>query len=100
MLQQTAYSNEQLYAKIGCMDRETFTSTKLQLHVYTDKKCTERYQDGQTDGYHSSKGYEINGYTFSTKTSFRPPFYSCQTCKPVSGIFFIITFNYIRNDDF
>lgn len=100
LLQQTAYSNEQLYAKIGCMDRETFTSTKLQLHVYSDKKCTERYQDGQTDAYHSSKGYEINGYTFSTKTSFRPPFYSCQTCKPNQISETFLKKNYWYDDDY
>lgn len=82
LLQQTAYSNQKLYAKIGCMDRETYTSTKLQLHVYTDKQCSVPYDDEQSDRYHSSKGYDINGYTFSTRVSFRPPFYSCRTCVP------------------
>ena len=33
MLQETADSGQPLYAKIGCMERETFTSTKLQLKL-------------------------------------------------------------------
>jgi hypothetical protein len=82
MLQETAYSDVQLYAKIGCMERETFTSTKLALHLYTDSQCSQLYDDGESTRRHSSKGYEINGYTFSTRVSFRPPFYTCETCKP------------------
>ena len=62
------------------MDRETFTSTKLQLHVYTDAQCSVRYYDGDTNKQHSSRGYEINGYYFSSRVSFRPPFYSCLSC--------------------
>lgn len=89
MLQETAYAETKLYAKIGCMDRETFTSTKLQLHVYTDAQCSVPYKDGQSSKHHSTKGYEINGYYFSTRVSFRPPFYSCQTCSPevIAGSF-------------
>lgn len=89
LLQETEYSDTKLYAKIGCMERETFTSTKLQLHVYTDEQCSVPYEDGESGRYHSSKGYEINGYYFSTRVSFRPPFYSCQGCTPeaVSGTF-------------
>ena len=99
-----------LYAKVGCLAKETFSSNSFQLHVYTDKGCTEPYDDGQTDQQHASRGYEIdldtyynanddanddaNGdavkYTdypvntlrFSTKVSFRPSFYNCQNCKP------------------
>jgi hypothetical protein len=82
ILQETEYSETKLYAKIGCVDRETFTSTKLQLHVYTDAQCSVQYQDGETSKRHSTKGYEINGYYFSTRVSFRPPFYSCQDCNP------------------
>lgn len=78
LLQQTAYSDTKLYAKIGCLERETYTSTKLRIHVYTDKQCSVAYDDGQSN----SKGYDINGYYFSSKVSFRPPFYSCMTCKP------------------
>jgi hypothetical protein len=78
MLQQTAYSDTKLYAKIGCLERDTYTSTKLKLHVYTDKQCSEPYDDGQNN----SKGYDINGYYFNSKVSFRPPFYSCASCKP------------------
>jgi hypothetical protein len=94
-----------LYAKIGCLSKETFTSTAFQLHVYTDDKCTEPYDDGQTDQQHGKSGYQIdldtyynanageddgikytnypkNTLGFSTKVSFRPSFYKCQTCKP------------------
>jgi len=82
MLQETAYADNKLYAKVGCMDRQTFTSTKLQLHVYTDDQCSVKYDDGYSSKRHYNKGYEINGYTFSTKVSFRPPFYSCEECTP------------------
>lgn len=78
MLQQTFYSDVKLYAKIGCQDHDTSTSTKLKLLVYTDKQCSEPYEYVSSN----NKGYDINGVTFSSKVSFRPPFYSCSTCKP------------------
>ena len=81
LLQQTAYSDTKLYAKIGCLEKDSSTSTKLQLHVYTDKQCSTPYDDGQ-DSSKFRKGYNINGYYFSSKVSFRPPFYSCMNCKP------------------
>jgi len=99
-LQATAYANVKLYAKIGCMTRETFTSTKLQLHLYKDKQCTYRYQDGNTDHYHSSKGYDVNGYLLSTKVNFRPPFYSCQGCKPEEISNSFNKKNYWYDDDY
>jgi hypothetical protein len=83
MLQQTAYSDVKLYAKIGCQERDTYTSTKLKVHVYTDKQCSEPYT-GSSSSVSSAKGYDINGYYFSSKVSFRPPFYSCMSCKPTS----------------
>ena len=82
MLQETADSGQPLYAKIGCMERETFTSTKLQLHLYTDAACSVHYDDGQSKKSHVKNGYDINGLYFGTKVSFRPPFYTCQTCQP------------------
>ena len=82
LLQQTAYADTKLYAKIGCLERDTYTSTKLKIHVYTDNQCSEAYDDGQSENKRTKKGYEINGYYFSSKTSFRPPFYSCMSCKP------------------
>jgi hypothetical protein len=82
MLQETIHSDVPLYAKIGCVDRETFTSTKLQLHVYTDNQCSQPYDDGQTSRRHATKGYDINGYIFPTRVSFRPPFYTCDSCTP------------------
>jgi len=82
MIQETEDQETQLYAKIGCMDRETFTSTKLQLHVYEDAQCSIPYYDGATSKRHSSRGYEINGSYFSSRVSFRPPFYTCQSCAP------------------
>jgi len=82
LLQQTAYSDVKLYAKIGCLERDTYTSTKLRVHVYTDNQCSTAYDDGQSESRNNRKGYDINGYYFSSKVSFRPPFYSCMTCKP------------------
>ena len=82
MLQETLHSDMPLYAKIGCMDRETFTSTKLQLHVYQDNQCSQPYDDGETSRRHATKGFDINGYIFSTRVSFRPPFYTCDSCSP------------------
>jgi hypothetical protein len=75
-----------LYAKVGCMERETFTSTKLQLHIYKDSQCSVPYDDGQTPRYHATHGYLLNDaqeqqVLFSTKVNFRPPFYTCQTCN-------------------
>jgi hypothetical protein len=71
------------------MERETFTSTKLQLRVYTDAQCSQPYDDEQTARKHAVKGYDVNGTIISTSVSFRPPFYSCLTCTPesVSGTF-------------
>jgi len=82
LLQQTAYSDQKLYAKIGCLERETGTSTKLRIHVYTDKQCSIDYDDGQTENQRTNHGYEIDGYTFNAKVSFRPAFYGCASCKP------------------
>lgn len=84
LLQQTAYSDVKLYAKIGCQERDSYTSTKLKIHVYSDKTCSTAYDDGTSDSTSTKKGYNINGYKFSSKVSFRPPFYSCSTCKPSS----------------
>jgi hypothetical protein len=78
----------QLYAKIGCMERETFTSTKLQVRVYTDSQCSQPYDDGQTSRQHATKGYKIGDGFLDTKVTFRPPFYSCLSCTPdISGTF-------------
>jgi len=82
LLQQTAYSEQKLYAKIGCLERETYTSTKLRIHVYTDKQCSEDFDDGQSDAQRNRRGYEIDGYYFNAKVSFRPSFYSCESCQP------------------
>lgn len=82
LLQETSDNDVPLYAKIGCVDRETFTSTKLQLHVYTDNQCSQPYDDGETNKRHATNGYDINGYIFPTRVSFRPPFYTCDTCTP------------------
>jgi hypothetical protein len=71
-----------LYAKVGCMDKETFTSTRLQLHLYTDQQCSQKYDDGQTSRQHARKGYLVNGNRISTKMSFNAEFLSCQTCAP------------------
>ena len=49
-----------LYAKVGCMNKETFSSAKFQLHVYTDNMCTVPYEDGQTSQQHAKNGYAID----------------------------------------
>jgi hypothetical protein len=77
-------SDEPLYAKIGCKDRETFTSTKLALRLYTDATCSSPYDDGRPSQRHSKKGYETKSGLISSDVSFRPPFYTCQTCSPDS----------------
>jgi hypothetical protein len=64
------------------MERETFTSTKLALHFYTDNTCSTPYDDGYPSRRHSTKGYDIRGNLISSQVSFRPPFYACQTCQP------------------
>ena len=79
------YSDQKLYAKIGCLERDTYTSTKLRLHLYTDNQCSAAYDDGQTTSEHVKKGYLVDGDYFSTKVSFRPPFYKCKQCH-VSSI--------------
>ena len=79
-----------LYGKIGCMERETFTSTKLQLHLFTDAQCSTPFQDGESSRRHARKGYDLgDGVTISSQVSFRVPFYSCMTCVPpeISGTF-------------
>ena len=81
-LKDTENTDKPLYAKIGCQDRETYTSTKLSLKIYTDAQCSEHYDDGQTQRFHSSKGYVVNGSLISSKVSFRPPFYKCESCQP------------------
>ena len=81
-LSQTYYADQALYGKIGCQERETYTSTKLKLHVYTDAQCSVPYEDGENSDRAYRQGYKINDEFFSSKVSFRPPFYSCLTCKP------------------
>lgn len=71
------------------MERETYTSTKLQLHVYTDAQCSQPYDDGQTARQHARRGYLVGDGIFPSKVSFGPPFYSCLSCAPeqISGTF-------------
>lgn len=99
-LGETANSDEPLYAKIGCQDRETFTSTKLALNVYTDAQCSEPYDDGKTTRYHSSKGYIVNGALISSTVSFRPPFYNCDGCQPeqISDTFNLLKVSWYDDD--
>ena len=62
MIKETANDNVPLYAKIGCQHRDTYTSTKLQLIVYTDAQCSQGY-----GGEIKSDGYDLNGYFLSNK---------------------------------
>jgi len=83
-LEQSTEQWQNLYARIGCLERETFASTKLSLHLYTDKTCSTPFYDGQTNLEHSTAGYDIDGENFETQVSFHPSFYSCKSCKPQS----------------
>lgn len=73
------------------MERETFTSTKLQLRVYTDAQCSQPYDDGRSVRQHATRGYVVGDgkYEISSEVSFKVPFYSCITCSPeqLSGTF-------------
>lgn len=80
MLKETANSDMKLYAKIGCQHRDTYTSTKLQLIVYKDAQCSVPFENTDEDA--RKDGYLINNYFLSNKVSFRPNFYSCQSCLP------------------
>lgn len=65
MLKETYKNDNPLYAKIGCRHRDTYTSTKLQLIVYSDKQCSQIYSEDEM----KSDGYDINGYFLSNKVS-------------------------------
>ena len=88
------------YAKVGCMERETFTSTKLQLHVYTDQQCSQQYNDGQSARKHATRGYDFGNYYIPSKVSFKPEFYSCLTCSPdqISQTFNKVNSNWYDDD--
>eukprot|EP00815_Leptocylindrus_aporus_P002527 CAMPEP_0116071486 /NCGR_PEP_ID=MMETSP0322-20121206/13784_1 /TAXON_ID=163516 /ORGANISM="Leptocylindrus danicus var. apora, Strain B651" /LENGTH=495 /DNA_ID=CAMNT_0003559795 /DNA_START=90 /DNA_END=1574 /DNA_ORIENTATION=- len=75
-LDETSNTGNILYGKIGCQEKDSLVSTRLQLYIYTDEQCSVPYGDS------SSGSYSINGYTLSNKVSFRPPFYTCSTCTP------------------
>jgi hypothetical protein len=81
-LSETEDSDLPLYAKVSCQERETFTSTKLALRIYTDAQCSESYDDGKSTHYHATKGYVVNGSLISSQITFRPPFYNCNGCQP------------------
>ena len=66
------------------MERENHISTKLAIHIYTDKKCSQPYDDGQTTEERTTNGYIISDGYFKTGVTFRPPFYSCESCSPQS----------------
>jgi len=57
---------------------ETVTSTRFSLHVFTDNKCSQPIDDS----YKIKNGYLLGEFEFSNRVSFRPPFYSCLSCKP------------------
>jgi hypothetical protein len=97
---QMQFNGAYIYVKIGCMERETFTSTKLQLHLYTDQHCSQQYQDGQSARKHAIHGYDLGGYRLSSKVSFKPEFYSCLTCAPdeISQTFNKVNSNWYDDD--
>eukprot|EP00956_Cyclotella_meneghiniana_P012431 scaffold17647_cov68-Cyclotella_meneghiniana.AAC.11 len=66
LLKETANSDQKLYAKIGCQQRDTYTSTKLQLNVYKDAQCSKSYENWEDQG--RKDGYTINNYFLSNKS--------------------------------
>jgi len=50
--------------------------------MYTDQTCSTPYDDGFSGRRHSTKGYEVRGNLISSHVSFRPPFYTCEACRP------------------
>lgn len=99
-LAQTTSTGVALYGKVGCLERETFTSTKLQLRVFTDAQCSQPYEDGESARKHANRGYLVDGQLISSKISFKPPFYSCLTCQPeqISGTFNKMNSNWYDDD--
>ena len=74
--------NYPLYAKIGCQHRDTYTSTRLQLILYEDAQCSQKFENSEDQKV--KDGYYVGDYFMSNKVSFRPPFYSCESCSPDS----------------
>ena len=85
MLKETANSDVKLYAKIGCQHRNTYTSTKLQLIVYTDQQCSQVY--GGDDGEVNKDGYDLDGYFLSNKVCF------VMCVDVLNGAFYSSTFS-------
>lgn len=98
LVQSTRNSGEKLYAKIGCMDRDSMTSTKLALHLFMDKQCSMPFED--YGGLFAKNGYVINGDVFSNHVSFRPPFYSCVECLPQEISSTFQKYRYWYDDDY
>jgi len=88
---------KKIYAKIACATREKFSSVKLRLYMFHDNMCTVPYDDGQSMSQRIANGYQINGNSYSTEVSFRPPFYYCESCTPTISDSF--NKNYWYDDD-
>ena len=86
MLKETANDDAPLYSKIGCQHRGTYTSTKLQLIVYTDTQCSNEYSpEDETETARKNDGYDIDGYFLSNKVR-----YICRDlCVLGRGIIFV-----------
>jgi len=83
-IDQVTDSGQNLYARIGCLERKAYSSTKLSIHLYTDKQCSQYFDDGQTNEERMANGYIIDDTSFQTQVSFGPSFYSCENCQPPS----------------
>ncbi len=79
-LAESANLNYAIYAKIGCQQRDTYTSTRLQLILYEDAQCSQPFENSEENKV--KDGYYVGDYFMSNKVSFRPPFYNCQSCSP------------------
>ena len=73
---------------VAWSEKTNYVSTKLAVHLYTDKQCSQPYDDGQSAEQRKEKGYLFDDEYFETRVTFRPPFYSCEACRPQSLVEF------------
>jgi hypothetical protein len=90
-------SSQILYAKIGCEDRKTVSSTKFVLRIYKDQNCSKPYDEGFKSSF---KGKYINGYWLSTSVSFSPSFHKCERCTPAQVASSFTRGKYWYDDDY
>jgi hypothetical protein len=90
-------SSQTLYAKIGCEDRKTVSSTKFVLRIYRDQSCSVPFNERFKSSF---QGKYINGYWMSTSVSFSPNFRKCQRCFPTQVASSFTRGKYWYDDDY